>query len=141
MLGLTVASQWRIETCFAQLGAYITLLHCNITVTCFAFKGASLSRNCMVNVKCICTHCINVYVPIPACVLLLTRILQPHIIQLCCMPVGARSFGMKMYELFCFIYIVSRCARRFTDMERILCQVIWLVALIFPFLLPSVSTM
>jgi len=47
------ASQWRIETCFAQLGVYITLLQCNSTVTCFAFKGASLSRNCMVSVKCI----------------------------------------------------------------------------------------
>lgn len=135
-----VASQWRIETCFAQLGAYITLLHCNSTVTCFAFKDASLSRNCMVNVKCICTHCINVYVPIPACVLLLMRILQTHTIQLCCMLVGARSFSMTMYELFCFIYIVSRCARRFTDMKRILSQVICLVALIFRFWLPSVST-
>lgn len=77
------AFQWKIETCFAQLDVYITLLHCNSTVTCFAFQSASLSRNCMLNVKCICTHCINVYVPIPACVCCYLREFYKPILYSC----------------------------------------------------------
>lgn len=47
--------------------------------------------------------------------------LQTHMIQLCCMPVGVRSFGLVLYELLLFyLYSVQIRARRFTDMRGLL---------------------
>lgn len=51
---------------------------------------------------------------------------------------GSQIFWYHCVWTFLFyLYSVQICARRFTDMRRVLPQVILLVALIFPFLLPS----
>lgn len=118
-------AHWRMETCFAQLDVYIPLSPCNSMVTCFAFKGASLSRNCMVNVKCICTHCIDVYVPIPACVCHYLREFYEPILHSCVEWRWEPDVLVWWCMTFLFyLYSVQIRARRFTDMRRILSQII-----------------